>query len=68
MATPLTSRLCDTLGYPGNAAAAVEVARAKHMTRAALEASKVPTPSFALIDGPDDLEAAAAKVGFPAGT
>lgn len=67
MATPLTSRLCDALGYPGNAAVAVEVARAKHLTRAALEQAAVPTPAFAVIDGPDDLESAAAKVGFPAG-
>ena len=68
MAVPLVSRIAETLGLPGNAPDAVDAARDKHSTRAKMAAAKLPTPRNMLIQLPSDIQAAADKVKFPAGT
>lgn len=66
VATPLTARVCEALGLPGNPSNSVDLARDKHACRRALEEAGLPTPANHLITDTEDLDAAAAKVGFPA--
>jgi len=60
------SRLCEVFGLPGMKPAAVDDARDKHRTRAALKAAGLPTPKNMLIRQTQDVRTAAAHVGFPA--
>jgi len=66
LSVPLTSRLAEVLGLPGMSPAAVDAARDKHRTRAALKKAGLPTPSNYLIKQGSELKAAADAVGFPA--
>ena len=66
LAVPLTARLAERLGLPGNSPDAVDTARNKHAARAAMSAAKLPTPRNFLIEAKDQLADAAAAVGFPA--
>lgn len=66
LAQPLTARLCDALGYPGNSVESVAKARNKDLTRQALRDAGIPTPGHMLISSPEQLETAADVVGFPA--
>ena len=66
LSVPLVARLCETLGLPGPSAAAIDTARDKHRTRAAMKAAGLPSPSNYKIMDERDLAAAAAEVGFPA--
>eukprot|EP00405_Crypthecodinium_cohnii_P019788 CAMPEP_0206483012 /NCGR_PEP_ID=MMETSP0324_2-20121206/39183_1 /ASSEMBLY_ACC=CAM_ASM_000836 /TAXON_ID=2866 /ORGANISM="Crypthecodinium cohnii, Strain Seligo" /LENGTH=342 /DNA_ID=CAMNT_0053961003 /DNA_START=60 /DNA_END=1084 /DNA_ORIENTATION=- len=66
LSVPLTSRLAEVLGLPGMSPAAVDAARDKHRTRAALKKAGLPTPSNYLIKQGSELKAAADVVGFPA--
>lgn len=66
LSVPLASRLCEAMGLPGLPSAAVDAARNKHATRAALKAAGLPTPRNHLIKTPEDLEIAGKAVGFPA--
>lgn len=66
LSVPLVARLCEVLGLPGNLPSAVDAARDKHATRAALKAAGLPTPRNLMIHSEADLEAAAQHVGFPA--
>ena len=66
LSVPLVARLAETLGLPGPSSAAVDTARDKHSTRAAMKAAGLPSPSCYKVDGDDDLKKAASVVGFPA--
>jgi len=66
LSVPLVARLCESLGLPGHLPAAVDAARNKHATRAALKAANLPTPRNHLIVTEADVAVAAEKVGFPA--
>lgn len=66
LAVPLAARLAEQLGLPGNTPAAVDTARDKHAARQCMEKAGLPTPLHYLIAGDDDLDSAAAHVGFPA--
>lgn len=66
LSVPLVARLCEALGLPGFRPDAVDAARDKHRTRACLAAAGLPTPRNFLIQDKSQLEAAGAKVGFPA--
>jgi len=65
LSVPLAARLCEAFGLPGMRPAAVDAARDKHRTRAALKAADLPTPRNALIRNEADLVAAGHIVGFP---
>jgi len=60
------SRLAEALGLPGPQPEAIDIARDKHQTRAALAAAGLPTPPNCLVRCEGDLEKAAQHVGFPA--
>lgn len=60
------ARLAEALGLPGPAPEAVDTARDKHSTRAALAAAGLPTPPNCLVNSEADLDRAAREVGFPA--
>jgi len=66
LSVPLAARLCEALGLPGFRPAAVDAARDKHRTRAALKAAGLPTPRNALVRCEAELEACGLQVGFPA--
>eukprot|EP00929_Paragymnodinium_shiwhaense_P108371 TRINITY_DN7468_c1_g1_i1.p1 TRINITY_DN7468_c1_g1~~TRINITY_DN7468_c1_g1_i1.p1 ORF type:complete len:647 (+),score=155.39 TRINITY_DN7468_c1_g1_i1:165-1943(+) len=66
LSMPLVARICEILGLPGPPAEAVDVARDKHRTRAALKDAGLPTPKNFLIKSEADIDAAASTVGFPA--
>jgi len=66
LSVPLVARLCEAMGLPGFRPEAVDSARDKYRTRACLAAAGLPTPRNFLIKTVKDLDAAAAKVGFPA--
>lgn len=66
LSLPIVARLCETLGLPGSPASAIDVARNKHSTRAAMSAAGLATPANALVKGDNDLAAAIQTVGFPA--
>jgi len=66
LSVPLVARLCETLGLPGHHPAAVDGARNKHRTRAALKAAGLPTPRNYLIKSLAEVDDAAQEVGFPA--
>jgi biotin carboxylase len=63
---PLTAHLAEALGLPGHSPRAVARSRNKVETRVACRAAGIPTPRFARIRRPEDLEGAARLVGFPA--
>jgi len=63
---PLVARLCERLGLPGPPPAAVDAARDKHATRAALRRAGLPTPRNFLIKSEDQILSAGEHVGFPA--
>merc|ERR1719188_2089778 len=65
LSVPLAARLCEAFGLPGMRPAAVDSARDKHRTRAALKAASLPTPRNALIRNESELVAAGQAVGFP---
>ena len=67
MAVPLVARLAEKLGVPGNTPASIDAARDKHCTRSVMQAAKLPSPRNQLVTEPEDVEKAAAHVGFPAG-
>uniref|UniRef100_A0A6T1HZK7 ATP-grasp domain-containing protein n=1 Tax=Alexandrium monilatum TaxID=311494 RepID=A0A6T1HZK7_9DINO len=66
LSVPLVSRLCEALGLPGHRPAAVDAARNKHATRAALKAAGLPTPRNGLIRSEQEALEIAKIVGFPA--
>jgi len=66
LSVPLVARLAEQLGLPGMSPEAVDKARDKHATRAALKAAGLPTPRNYLIASADTVAEAAATVGFPA--
>ena len=66
MSVPIAARLAEALSLPGNPVAAVDAARDKFATRAIMQDAGLATPANALIEKPEDLDAAAEKVGFPA--
>ena len=66
LSVPLVARLCEALGLPGPSAAAIDTARDKHRTRAAMAAAGLPSPANAKIEDAAALARAAATVGFPA--
>jgi carnosine synthase len=66
VAVPLVARLTESLGLPGNSSAAVDTARDKFQTRKRLKEANLPTPSSAMVYSKEDLDQAAATVGFPA--
>jgi len=65
LSVPLAARLSEAFGLPGFRPKAVDAARDKHATRAAMKAAGLPTPKNILIRSEADLQAAAAHVGFP---
>lgn len=66
LSVPIVARLTEALGLPGPDPAAVDRARDKALTRAALKKAGLPTPSYCTIDCQADLARAARQVGFPA--
>mmetsp|Transcript_42101 Transcript_42101/g.100626 ORF Transcript_42101/g.100626 Transcript_42101/m.100626 type:complete len:607 (+) Transcript_42101:87-1907(+) len=66
LSVPLAARLCEAFGLPGYRPEAVDAARDKHRTRAALKAAGLPTPRNALIRNEAELETQGRAVGFPA--
>jgi carnosine synthase len=66
LSVPMVARLTEALGLPGHRPSAVDGARNKHATRAALKAAGLPTPRNYLITSKDELEKAASEVQFPA--
>lgn len=56
LAQPLVSRLAEHLGLPGNSPDAVDAARDKHATRAAMAAAGLPCPRNFLITEPKQLK------------
>lgn len=66
LAVPLASRLAERLGLPCNSVSAVDNARDKHATRDIMMKAGLPTPLHYRIADPEDVEKAAAHVGFPA--
>jgi len=66
LSVPLVTRLAEALGLPGFRPESVDAARDKYQTRACLAKAGLPTPRNFLIKSRQDVESAAAKVGFPA--
>eukprot|EP00629_Pelagomonadales_sp_RCC1024_P000439 CAMPEP_0119288328 /NCGR_PEP_ID=MMETSP1329-20130426/37064_1 /TAXON_ID=114041 /ORGANISM="Genus nov. species nov., Strain RCC1024" /LENGTH=527 /DNA_ID=CAMNT_0007289109 /DNA_START=89 /DNA_END=1668 /DNA_ORIENTATION=- len=66
LSVPLVARLAEHLGLPGPSSAAVDTARDKHLTRAAMAKAGLPSPACKRVESAGDLAAAAAVVGFPA--
>lgn len=66
LSASLTARLCEAFGLPGFRPHAVDTARDKHRTRAAMKAAGLPTPRNCLIRQRNELAAAGQTVGFPA--
>ncbi len=66
LSVPIAARLAEALGLPGPSSAAIDVARDKHLTRAAMVQANLPSPACYKITSAADLAAAADKVGFPA--
>lgn len=66
LSVPLAARLAEAFGLPGMSSEAVDSARDKHATRAALKAAGLPTPRNMLIKKESDLQAAGQYVQFPA--
>jgi len=66
LSVPLASRLSASFGLPGMSPEAVDAARDKHQTRAALKRAGLPTPRNSLVRSEGDLAAAGKLVGFPA--
>ena len=63
---PVVARLAEALGLPGPPSAAVDAARDKHLTRAAMKAAGLPSPACKRVEDASDLDEAARVVGFPA--
>lgn len=66
LSVPIVARLCEAMGLPGHRPAAVDSARDKHATRAALKAAGLPYPRNCLIRCEADFDIGAREVGFPA--
>lgn len=66
VAVPVVARMALELQLPGNTPGAIDVARDKHRTRAAMAAFGMPTPAFSMITSDADLESGSKTVGFPA--
>lgn len=66
LSVPLVARLSEALGLPGHRPQAVDNARNKHATRAALKKAGLPTPRNSLITHRSEVSAAGNHVGYPA--
>ncbi|KAF4729508.1 Carnosine synthase 1, variant 2, partial [Perkinsus olseni] len=66
LAVPMVARLTEALGLPGPGLHVVEAARDKYKTREALENHGLPRTTHVLISSEEEIEAAAAVVGYPA--
>jgi len=66
LSVPLVARLCEAMGLPGLRPSAVDAARDKHCTRAALKAAGLATPRNMLVRKESEVSAAGRYVGFPA--
>jgi carnosine synthase len=66
LSVPVVALLCERLGLPCASPAAVDAARDKHATRAALKAAGLATPRNCLIHSDADIQSASQQVGFPA--
>jgi carnosine synthase len=66
LSVPLVARLCNTLGLPSSPAQAVDIARNKHDTRAAMKNAGLATVANALIKSTADITEGVKVVGFPA--
>jgi carnosine synthase len=66
LSVPAVALLCERLGLPCATPAAVDAARDKHATRAALKAAGLPTPRNYLIHSEEEVISAGRAVGFPA--
>ncbi|MDE2291354.1 MAG: ATP-grasp domain-containing protein, partial [Elusimicrobia bacterium] len=62
----LASQLAEKLELPYLPLSGTEAARDKRATREAMQKAGLPTPRFAPVRSPGELEAAIEKVGFPA--
>jgi biotin carboxylase len=60
------AEIADMLGLLGNSVSAVNIAQSKARQRIAFAKHDVPTPEFAIIRDPNDLQIAADRVRFPA--
>ena len=60
------ARIASSLSLPFHDIAAADLARDKHRVRLVCEASGIPGPRVARIEGTQDLDQAATRVGFPA--
>jgi len=63
---PLTSSLAEKLGLPYFPVESARIAREKNLTRKVMAEAGLPTPRFATVHNPADLEKAMDQVGFPA--
>jgi len=66
LSVPLAARLCESCGLPGFRPKAVDTARDKYQTRAAMKRAGLPTPANFLIKDKSQLVQAMQVVGFPA--
>lgn len=66
LSVPLAARLCESFGLPGFSPHAVDMARDKHQTRAAMKRAGLPTPRNFLIKEGSQVMQAGQIVGFPA--
>ncbi|KAF4675395.1 Carnosine synthase 1, partial [Perkinsus chesapeaki] len=66
LAVPMVARLTEAFSLPGPQPCHVDAARDKYKTREALEKHGLPRTTHVLISREDEIEAAAAKVGYPA--
>ena len=66
LAVPTVARLCEALGLPSSPSAAVDTARDKHMTRAAMKRAGLASPANFRVENVSELGEAVAVVGFPA--
>jgi biotin carboxylase len=64
-AGPLAALLANALGLPGHSPLSVGFSKNKIFTREVCVEAGIPSPRFSRIRSADDLEAAAAHVGFP---
>ncbi|KAF0846064.1 ATP-grasp domain-containing protein [Nocardia caishijiensis] len=62
---PTVAAIATDLGLPGPGREAVVAACDKHRTREICRAAGVPGPEFAVAQTPDEISAAAARLGYP---
>ncbi|MEW2452185.1 pyridoxal-phosphate dependent enzyme [Streptomyces parvulus] len=60
-----TAALARSLGRPGHDPATAVACRDKSLTRATLREAGVPQPAHVVVESPDDVAAAVARVGLP---